>query len=275
VHVPPSPGNTPESTREPYRSIPMTDAISIQTLAQEARAHFTRKTRDSGESFWSYDHDTTPEWVQEMTRDAHGSMFPDDWRYQFVVEALGALIDSDDPDEAEMPEEIYNHNLCEWLASHGNRPGYVDDAMDEFGGDFAGIMQAIGRGYWMEQREVLSSVRASLEAKLEEMEEERQEDIDSVETGIDWDAVREQLDGTEWELDPSDHATQERRVFLGSCFTTLPSGSYGSDDPRDERWWELAEQEASERGLWVMTSEGDPCDILIGETRDIPEGYGD
>lgn len=152
----------------------MTDAIDLQTLAQEARSHFKRGKRDSGESYWSYDHSTTPEWVQEMTREAHGSMFPDDWKYQFVVEALDGLAEDDNPT---IEADIYNYELCEWLSSHGNRPGYVDETIEDMGWTHipnGGIMGLISWGQYTEKNEVLDSVKASLEARLEELEEEEE-----------------------------------------------------------------------------------------------------
>lgn len=167
-----------------------------------------------------------------------------------------------------------------------------------------------------------------------------------VETGINWAAVRRDLNHTAWET--AEDRREERFSFLGTCFALTPSGKYyqpfacsnvdacetcggkgtigkihrkrriaskwqhaldtfrathipgqrcsdqryvgfafrkinidrrcpacGSCGSReahlDELWHEQLETEASEHGLWITSGEGDPCDILAGESRDIAE----
>lgn len=47
----------------------------------------------------------------------------------------------------------------------------------------------------------------------------------------------------------------------------------GSAEARDDDVYrELLEEEASERGLFITESECDPCDVLVGECRDVEGG---
>lgn len=120
-----------------------------------------------------------PEVVQDLCREAHGDgdsagpMLPDDWRYEFIEEALEAIAEERDGEDAE--PSIYNHELLAWLSSHGWRPGYCDEAAREFGdteGERNGVppglrpdtMARIARGQWYEMRLVADRVRTLLEA---------------------------------------------------------------------------------------------------------------
>lgn len=96
-------------------------------------------------------------------------------------------------------------------------------------------------------------------------------------TGIDWTVVRMNLDAEEWQ-EQEDECGEERVVFLGSCFSLAPSGKYyqpwacsnvtEEEVDADEVWYEALEVEAAKHNLFVTASEGDPCDIMIGECRD-------
>ena len=41
-----------------------------------------------------------PQWFTDLCHYAHGDMLPDDWRYEFIQDALNAL-ENDDDDENE------------------------------------------------------------------------------------------------------------------------------------------------------------------------------
>ena len=147
--------------------------MNLQELAATYSAAFEARTRDNGDQFWCIKDDAPDrEIIQEMAHHAHGGLLPEDYRYLFITQALDALADADDPDEAEMPEEVYTHKLFVWLASHGNRPDYVNEAAREYGlpkeKDFD-IVRIVAYGYAEEQREVLSLVRQWLEEKIDEL----------------------------------------------------------------------------------------------------------
>tara|TARA_Y100000310_G_scaffold214478_1_gene215372 strand:- start:623 stop:925 length:303 start_codon:yes stop_codon:yes gene_type:complete len=95
-------------------------------------------------------------------------MLPEDYRYQFIVEALDALEEAEDPDEAREGYEFEhrNYQLALWLGSHGHRFEYCDQWAEEYGhpestGDL------LRGGHLQERLEVLDLVRGSLEAHLE------------------------------------------------------------------------------------------------------------
>jgi hypothetical protein len=150
----------------------MTTQETVQTLAESTHKLFVKDTRTSnGEEFWKTT-DDAPEWVKEMCREAHGEMMPDDWRYAFIVEALDALAESEDPDEASVESDIYTHELTGWLHSRADRYDYCDEAYKERGGHFTNTVELLMIGQALEKAEVLVSVRASLEAQLETVADE-------------------------------------------------------------------------------------------------------
>lgn len=145
---------------------------TIKELADQVYAQFEKRTRDNGREFWALK-DGKPEWMQEMCHEAHGGMLPDDWKYQFVLEAVVALSEADDPDDVQLEADVYNHELLQWLASHLERAGYVDEAVQSYGIESKGfdLMQVIALGQLHEKEEVLGIVRSYLERRAEESEE--------------------------------------------------------------------------------------------------------
>jgi hypothetical protein len=148
-----------------WEARPMT-TNTLQSLAETTRKYFTTDTRTDGTEFIKGS-DDAPEWVKEMCQDAHGKMFPDDWRYAFIVEALDALADHDDPDDISMEADIYTHELTAWLASRVDRSCYCDQAMEEYGSKFPGVFAVLSLGQIAEKEEVLASVRAFLETRID------------------------------------------------------------------------------------------------------------
>ena len=117
-----------------------------------------------------------PDWLSDMCHGAHGDMMPDDQRYAMIVEALDALEEWDDVDEARdsLEAPIYTHELTEWLGSSGYRPCYVDEAREEFGPapTTEGIVFDLARGWLMEAWEVFDAVHRCLEERAEESEDD-------------------------------------------------------------------------------------------------------
>ena len=151
---------------------------TVQELAKLARCAFTLEKRPDGSEYWTANR-CAPEWIGELVRTGHGGtgpggMLPEDYRYQFIVEALDALEEAEDPDEARdgYEYEHRNYQLALWLGSHGRRFEYCDDWASEYGyelnnaegGDTVGLLQG---GQLYERLEVLDLVRGSLEAHLE------------------------------------------------------------------------------------------------------------
>jgi hypothetical protein len=98
-------------------------------------------------------------------------MMPDDWRYEFIQDALAAIEDGIDLDGL----YPYTADRLNWLASHLDRPGYCDEAADDAGRPPADILAFVAWGMDREMREVFGLVRTRL---VEIAEEEDDEDAD-------------------------------------------------------------------------------------------------
>ena len=110
--------------------------------------------------------DSRADWMHEVMHAAHSSMMPDNYRYEMVADCLRALIDADSIDEARdtlvdlVP--IYNGELTAWLASHGSRIQWVDEAIEN-DGNLENLLQALSAGYFLELSEVFELTIAALE----------------------------------------------------------------------------------------------------------------
>lgn len=135
--------------------------MTIQEKAQHFRQFFEQIERKENEQIWIVK-DGSPKYIQNMCHSAHGDMFPDDWRYEFIVEALNVLSDNDDPDDINLEADIYTHDLLQWLSSRLDRTSYVDEAIENYGKQET-IVNDIAIGQLTEKEEVLASVRSYLE----------------------------------------------------------------------------------------------------------------
>src|SRR5881394_1069495 len=141
----------------------------VQQLAREANGYLRRDTdRDI-----LLPADGAPPWFTDLCHHAHGSMMPDDWRYEFIQDALNAIEDGADEDRLDLDALYpYTADRLAWLASHLDRPGYCDAAAEEAGGPPADVLAFVAWGMDRELREVLDLVRS----KLEEIAEDDAED---------------------------------------------------------------------------------------------------
>lgn len=148
---------------------------TLQEIAKQAADSFERATRDDG-SAYVRTKDDAPEWVRDdVVFPAHGDMLPDDWRYEtvwlaceWIAENAGNAEDTSG-EFADSRVDIYTSALTDWLGSHVTRPGYVDDAREEFGAcdDASGILGEIARGQYLEASEVYSLTFAALDARAD------------------------------------------------------------------------------------------------------------
>lgn len=131
--------------------------MTVQELAREALRYFIRKRREDGSEYVAV-MDYRPEWVLQMVYAAHndGEILPDDWRYEFVLESLYAIADSD-PDELDELELEADSAPMEWFSSSMRRVAYVDEAIEELGRP-GHVMDAIEHGQYIEKNEVLRIV---------------------------------------------------------------------------------------------------------------------
>lgn len=160
-----------------------TKTTTIQERAQWHLANFERGDRDSEASdgkIWQVkdrlDHVETVALALAAHTDPDGDlMLPDDWRYEYIVDALNLITES-----TELPEygeddwndiaygiegEIYNDKLSAWLASHLYRAAYTDEACDGIdGGHDTFTRLTLGNAY--EQRFVFESVLAFIQNEI-------------------------------------------------------------------------------------------------------------
>ena len=146
--------------------------MTIKTLAQIGVNSFYTShcfaSRMPDESFYIRK-DDAPEWVTQLVKEAHGEMFPDDYKYKFVVDALEALADADDIDTAEeiMREgiELYTYKLIHWVQSHTDRLAMANEHGKEFEADT--IEAFLTGGQFNERWDVFSLVLSTLETLVE------------------------------------------------------------------------------------------------------------
>lgn len=149
------------------------DVIKIRaTIAREYLTKRHRSARD--EFYWTYT-DDAPAWFREdFIPVAHGTdIFPDDHRFEFIVEALDVIADSDDEDDAR--EQMANgtttsrHALSKWLASGNHRFEVVDEAVAGWGASRFppewSLADDLALGLLRERAQVLDQVLVALSAE--------------------------------------------------------------------------------------------------------------
>lgn len=169
----------------------MTTIPTIQDLAASLldRREHTKSDRTPGLDSWVTFRDRT-DWEDTLFRDAHGDMFPDDWRYEFIEDALSVIADTDETLEDYEIEEafdewfdgayVYTHQITGWLHSRVDRYGYVNDWINDVGAD-DDIIRSLSGGMYREAREVFDSVLASLRRRVEDICAEAQDEAMSEE----------------------------------------------------------------------------------------------
>jgi hypothetical protein len=97
--------------------------------------------------------------------------------------------------------------------------------------------------------------------------------------GITPEDLRKALDQEDWvEVEPD---REERLLYIGTVFSLSPSGKYympwacsnvtEEEALQDEEWRDALEFALGEYDLWITCGEGDPCDLFVGECRDVEE----
>lgn len=162
-------------------------SATLQDIATEAYRGFETAHRgdDPEQPFTRLRDEYRDTWLYEIVYDAHGDFLPDDWRFDCIRAACGFLADmdgSDDPDDwshefADSHVDAYNAARFAWLASHIQRQGYCDEATAEFG-PAETITDAIGRGQYLEAREVFEAVLQGLRERLDEIADEDEDGDD-------------------------------------------------------------------------------------------------
>lgn len=157
------------------------NADKVRELASRYVDQFEPLERTEHFSTYKRKDDADPD-LQELCYAAHGDMMPDDYVYNYIVDALGMIADSSTDElqdlDGEIESDIYNSDLLKWLSSNLTRASYVDRYVQDFGieaKDFE-LYKVIGGGQWLEKRDVFQSVLSSLIKLVTEMEEENDDD---------------------------------------------------------------------------------------------------
>lgn len=153
----------------------------VRELASRYVDQFEPLERTEHFSTYKRKDDADPD-LQELCYAAHGDMMPDDYVYNYIVDALGMIADSSTDElqdlDGEIESDIYNSDLLKWLSSNLTRASYIDSYVEEFSiqsTDFD-LYLAIGGGQRQEKMEVFNSVLSSLIKLVTEMEEENDDD---------------------------------------------------------------------------------------------------
>ena len=157
-----------------------TTVPTLEQLAQEMLDQFELATRKDGSRFYRLK-EGRPDWMQDVCREAHdhGEMMPDDFRYEFIYDALVLLAAGDEHGEG-IESHVYNRDLLRWVSSHAQRPGYCDEAMNQglVDTDSFGTIKLIGWGEYQERQEVFAQVKGALEDRLQQIEDEADDESD-------------------------------------------------------------------------------------------------
>lgn len=102
-----------------------------------------------------------------------------------------------------------------------------------------------------------------------------------METGLSNEGIRKALDQEEWIQVERDR--EERTIYIGTVFNLTPSGKYympwacsnvtEAEADKDVEWYDAVQEQLEEIDCYLQHGEGDPCDLLVGECRDIEERY--
>ncbi|MDC8457857.1 hypothetical protein [Marinobacter sp. DS40M6] len=137
---------------------------------------FQVKERDNGDTFVCLG-DSAPSWCQDVCREVHGGLMPDDWRYSWISLAADSLADID-PDnwEDETHEiadgliDVYNGRLLSWLASNLSRIGYCDEASENGLPRENDLINMIQAGQYEEISETIQSLVSEIESLADDVE---------------------------------------------------------------------------------------------------------
>ena len=160
----------------------------IKELAEEYRKGFTRTQRGE-ETIWTLTEEArnAPRvftHTQELVAATHEdrNMAPDDYRYEWTVDALDAIAEAIEYDqdledrEFEIEPDVYTHDLVKWLGSSAWRYSYCNEALSALGSNDGGFVGLMMYGQEMEKREVYRAVLEFLTERAEELEDEEDED---------------------------------------------------------------------------------------------------
>lgn len=153
-----------------------TEFVTIQEAAEYFSTQFELRKRADGSEYWARKDTSLPLEEGDSTLEAlvvaaydNREWFPDDVRYEYLVDALDILAETGDEDDwlqaVDNGVDIYTTDLTAWLHSHNSRLSYIDEVLDsesiwskpETGSELLHLAQ------YLERYEVFEAVKAVLE----------------------------------------------------------------------------------------------------------------
>lgn len=135
----------------------------VSALAQKLLDTSELRTRKDGSEFYVFDDKS--EAVTALFREAHNGMCPDDYVYQYINDALHAIVDGATEDDIYefIPETIYHGEGVKWLASNLQRAEYVNEyTANNVGNKAYDIHAVILGGNMIEKEFVANTIYAGL-----------------------------------------------------------------------------------------------------------------
>lgn len=151
---------------------------TVQSLATQMSAAFVTSTRTDGTTFVKLA-DNSPQWMVDVCQAAHGDMMPDDTRYRFIQEAVDALSENDDTEQARdsaTEPDIYTYQLTGWLYSRVDRIGWVDSVLEDMQSKPTSISDLLMLAQSTEKDEVFGLVLGALEDLVSDAEDDAADD---------------------------------------------------------------------------------------------------
>jgi hypothetical protein len=141
---------------------------NIQELAQSFSDDLIQKTRTNGDIFFTHASDGDD--LMSVIHAGHDdqNILPDDYRYQFIKDALDAIAETDDIEsamESACDPDVYSRELTGWLHSSVGRLEYVTEAVKSFGADTG--FQILANAQYLERQEVFYQVISALKKLVE------------------------------------------------------------------------------------------------------------
>lgn len=118
----------------------------IIELARRMNYAFELRTRDNEDRFWCLA-DYAPQWMSDIIREVHDSVWPDDYIYRWIqdtVDALANIYDIRYIDDTlyNIEGDIYNDKLLLWLQRGTNSTDYMERVLSE------GIVDTASYGFF-------------------------------------------------------------------------------------------------------------------------------
>jgi len=149
---------------------------TIKEFAEELQGYLTTDKRDDDTQFIKTT-ENCPTWFKSLVMEAHGEMMPEDYKYQFVSDAIDYIADNGDNDDLldcpEIEPDWYTSDLTAWLHSDNRRVYYLTEVLEELG--IKDGFQALASAQLREKEEVYFIILNGIRERLTEENEEEEE----------------------------------------------------------------------------------------------------